>query len=133
VRVRRGHPRAGRGAGVTDMTLGDVAERLAGLSRDLDKQTGEAERLDRASVDARHRFEIAYSRAFLSSTGSMDMRKHHAVIATEIEKLEAEIADQVLRACRARIATLKVQIDTGRTLSAALRAEVALAGSGYAP
>src|SRR5262249_39599689 len=102
-------------------------------SRALDVQTGDAEKLDRAAVDARHRFELAYSRAFLSSTGSVDARKHHAVIATEMEKLEAEIADQVLRACRARIATLKVQIDTGRSLSAALRAEVSLAGAGYAP
>lgn len=118
---------------MTDMTLGDVAERLGQLSRDLDKQTGDAEKLDRAAVDARHRYEIAFSRAFLSSTGSVDARKHHAIIATEVEKLDAEIAEQVLRACRARISTIKVQIETGRSLSAALRAEVSLAGSGYMP
>ena len=117
---------------MTDMTLGDVAERLGQLSRDLDKQTGEAEKLDRAAVDARHRYEIAFSRAFLSSTGSVDARKHHAIIATEVEKFDAEISEQVLRACRARIGTIKVQIETGRSLSAALRAEVSLAGSGYA-
>lgn len=118
---------------MSDMTLSDVAERLGQLSRDLDRQTGEAEKLDRAAVDSRHRYEIAYSRAFLSSSGSVDARKHHAIIATEVEKLDAEIADQVLRACRARIATIKVQIETGRSLSAALRAEVSLAGSGYMP
>lgn len=115
------------------MTLGDVAERLAGLSRDLDKQTGEAERLDAKAVRARHAYEIAFANAFLRSTGSVDARKHHSVIATDAEKLEAEIADQVLRACRARISTIKVQIETGRSLSAALRAEVSLAGSGYMP
>ena len=102
-------------------TLGDIAERLSQLSRDLDRQTGQAEELDRKAVLARHAYELAYSRAFLSSTGSMDVRKHHAVVVTE----------QILRACRARIATLKVQIDTGRSLGAALRAEVSLAGSGY--
>lgn len=118
---------------MSDMTLGDVAERLGQLSRDLDKQTGDAEKLDRAAVDARHRYEIAFSRSFLSSTGSVDARKHHAIIATEVEKLDAEIAEQVLRACRARIATIKVQIETGRSLSAALRAEVSLAGAGYVP
>ena len=112
-------------------TLGDIAERLSQLSRDLDRQTGQAEELDRKAVLARHAYELAYSRAFLSSTGSMDVRKHHAVVVTEQEKLDAEIADQILRACRARIATLKVQIDTGRSLGAALRAEVSLAGSGY--
>ena len=117
---------------MSDMTLGDVAERLGQLSRDLDKQTGEAEKLDRSAVDARHRYEIAFANAFLHSTGSVDARKHHSVIATDKEKLDAEIADQVLRACRARIGTIKVQIETGRSLSAALRAEVSLAGSGYA-
>ena len=111
--------------------LGDIAERLSQLSRDLDRKTDDAEKLDRKAVDARHAYELAYSRAFLSSTGSVDARKHHAVIVTETEKLDAEIADQVLRACRARIATIKVQIETGRSLGAALRAEVSLAGAGY--
>jgi hypothetical protein len=112
-------------------TLGEIAERLSQLSRDLDRQTGQAEELDRKAVLARHAYEIAYSRAFLASTGAMDARKHHAVIVTETEKLDAEIADQVLRACRARIATIKVQIETGRSLSSALKAEISLAGSGY--
>ena len=112
-------------------TLQGVAERLSQLSRDLDRQTGEAEKLDRRAVDARHAYELAYSRAFLGSTGSVDARKHHAVIVTEAEKLDAEIADQVLRACRARIGTIKVQIETGRSLSSALKAEISLAGSGY--
>jgi hypothetical protein len=118
---------------VSTPTLGEIAERLSQLSRALDAQTGEAEKLDRAAVEARHAYELTYSRAFLTSTGSMDQRKHHAVIATETEKLDAEIADQVLRACRARISTLRVQIDTGRSLSAALRAEISLAGAGFTP
>ena len=116
---------------MTMTTLGDIAERLSQLSRALDRQTDEAEKLDRRAVDARHAYELAYSRAFLSSTGSVDARKHHAVIVTEADKLGAEIADQVLRACRARIATIKVQIETGRSLSSALKAEISLAGSGY--
>lgn len=113
--------------------LGDIAERLSRLSRELDRQTGDAEKLDRSAVEARHAYELAYSRAFLSTTGSVDARKHHAVIVTEREKFDAEIADQVLRACRARIATIKVQIETGRSLSSALKAEISLAGSGYTP
>jgi hypothetical protein len=118
---------------VSALTLSEIAERLAELSRDLDQATSEAEKLDARAVRIRHQYEIAYSHAFLSSTGSVDARKHHAVIATDVEKLNAEIAESVLRACRARIGTLKVQIDTGRSLSAALRAEVSLAGAGYMP
>ena len=115
------------------LSLPQIANRLASLSQDLDKQTTAAEVLDRAAVEKRHTYELAYARAFLSSTGSMDIRKYHAVMETEREKFDAEVADAALRACRARIATLKVQIDTGRSLSAAVRAEVSLAGAGYAP
>lgn len=113
-------------------TLLDVARRLAELSRELDTKTEEAQRLDDKAVRARHAYEIAYANAFLNSAGSVDARKLQAVIDTDVEKLEAEIADQVLRACRARIATIKVQIETGRSLSSALKAEISLAGSGYA-
>jgi len=107
-------------------------ERLGTLSRELDRQTSDAEQLDLAAVNARHAYEVAYSRAFLSTTGAEYTRKHHAVLETETEKLAADIAEQRLRACRTRIGTLKVQVDTGRSLSAALRAEVALAGAAYA-
>lgn len=113
-------------------TLMEVAQRLGELSRELDKQTEAVEKQDEKAVRKRHAYELAFSNAFLRSTGSVDARKHHSVIATEVEKLDAEIADQVLRACRARIATLKVQIETGRSLSSALKAEISLAGSGYA-
>lgn len=114
-------------------TLNDVAERLASLSRDLGKATDEAERLDRSAVEARHAFESAYSLEFLRAEGSMDVRKHTAIIETAEKKLAAEIAEQTLRACRTRIATIKTQIDVGRSLGAAIKADVALAGSGAMP
>lgn len=114
-------------------TLTDVAMRLAELSRDLDRATGDADALDRKAVVLRHAYETAYSRAFLDADGAMDIRKHKAVLETEHLKLEAEIADQVLRACRTRISTIKMEIETGRSLSAAIRAEVSLAGSGITP
>lgn len=117
---------------MTETTLNGVAARLADLSRQLDKATGDAYVLDEKAVRARHAFDIAFSRAFLASDGPMDVRKHKAVLATEALRLDADIADQVLRACRGRIATIRVQIDTGRSLSAALRAEISLAGSGVA-
>jgi chromosome segregation ATPase len=117
----------------TPVGLTDIASRLADLSRQLDKATTDVDVLDGKAVNARHKFEIAFSREFLAAEGSMDVRKHRSVLATERLKLDAEIAEQVLRACRARIATIKMQIETGRSLSAAVRAEVSLAGSGYAP
>jgi hypothetical protein len=58
----------------------------------------------------------------------MDQRKQQAVLACERESLDAEIAAQKVRACRERIRTLGVQIDVGRSLNAAQRAEWAAAG-----
>lgn len=109
--------------------LNDIALRLANLSRDLDKATSDAAELDAAAVETRHAFEIAYSREFLRAEGSMEIRKHTAILETADLKFRAETADQVLRACRTRISTIRQQIETGRSLSAAVRAEVSLAGS----
>ncbi len=114
-------------------SLNDIAARLMDLSRQLDRQTTTVEVLDEDAVTKRHAYDLSFSKAFLNSTGSVDARKHHAVIETEHEKLAAEVADAALRACRTRIATIKVQIETGRSLSAAIRAEVSLAGSGVTP
>lgn len=96
MRVRGDPGSTGSSDGMSTPSLTDIARRLGELSRDLDAKTDEAETLDERAVKARHAYEIAYSRAFLSSTGSVDARKHHAVIETEIEKLEAEVADQSL-------------------------------------
>lgn len=116
---------------LTHADLGRITEHLSMLSRALDDQTTTVEVLDRQAVETRHAYEIAFARAFLSSEGAMDIRKQKAVMATDTEKLGAEIAEQKLRACRARIATIKVQIDTGRSLGAALKADMAFAGSGF--
>jgi len=113
--------------------LGQIASRLMTLSRDLDKQTDAAETLDHEAVTARHDYELAFARAFLSADGAMDARKQKAILATDREHLDAEIKDARLRACKARIATIKVQIDTGRSLGAAMRADMALAGAGWTP
>lgn len=109
--------------------LSDIALRLMELSKDLERATSEAADLDEQAVRTRHEFEIAYSREFLRAEGSMELRKHKAVEETADLKFRAEAADQVLRACRTRISTIKIQIETGRSLSAAVRAEVSLAGA----
>jgi hypothetical protein len=113
--------------------LARIADRLGALSRDLDKQTDDAEQLDRAAVELQHDYLIAYARAFLSAEGAMDVRKQKAVLETAQKRLDAEIAEAKLRACKSRISTIKVQIDTGRSLGAAVRAEVSLAGNGMQP
>lgn len=89
----------------------------------LDAATSEVAELDEAAVRARQVFEVAYARAFLTSDGPVDGRKQQAVLATAAEKLAAEIGAQRVRACQERIRTLRVQIEVGRSLGAAQRAE----------
>lgn len=106
-----------------------ITGRLAELSRMLDAATSEIAELDEQAVRAKQAHEVAYARAFLTSEGAMDARKQQAVLATDGEKLGAEIAQQKVRACQERIRTIRVQIDVGRSLGAAQRAEFT-AGAG---
>ena len=106
-----------------------ITGRLAELSRMLDAATSEIADLDEQAVRAKQAHEVAYARAFLTSEGAMDARKQQAVLATDAEKLGAEIAQQKVRACQERIRTIRVQIDVGRSLGAAQRAEFT-AGAG---
>lgn len=108
----------------------DIVLALLNLGRALDEVTGDVERLDEEAVRARHTFEIALSRAFIEAEGSMDMRKHQAILATADLRLTSELADQKVRAARTKIATLRAQIESRRSLNAATRAEASLASSG---
>jgi hypothetical protein len=94
-------------------------ERLAELSRLLDKATDEYAILDEEAVHAKQTHEIAYARTFLTSIGSMDIRKQNAILETEEENLNAEIAAAKLRALKERIRTLGTQIEVGRSLASA--------------
>lgn len=103
----------------------DIVLRLSELSRLLDAATAEVAELDDAAVRAKSAHEVAHARAFLSADGPMDARKAQATLATEDTHLAMELAQARHRACRERIRTLGVQIEVGRTLSAATRSQFA--------
>lgn len=92
-------------------TTNDVILRLAELSRLLDAATSEIARLDETAVRAKGRYQVAFARSFLSETGSVDARKQTAVLACQSDWLDAEIAEQKVRACKERIRTIRDQIE----------------------
>lgn len=94
-------------------------ERLAELSRLLDKATEEIAQVDEETVIAKQAYEIAYARAFLDAIGSMDLRKQIAIYETQTENLTAELTAARLRAIKERIRTLGTQIEVGRSLASA--------------
>lgn len=115
---------------MTTPTTHQVILRLSQLSRMLDSATEEIAELDEAAVRAKSAFEVSFAREFLTSSGAMDARKQEAILATADEKLAAEIAEQKVRACRERIRTLRDQIEVGRSLNSAVRAEWAAGAVG---
>lgn len=111
----------------------DVALQLARLARDLDDTVRQLEAADKESVEKRVAYDLAFSRAFMKHEGSIEARKHLAVIDTEQKRLDAEVADALVRHLRRRIDATKTRIDVGRSYGAALRAEIALGSAGMEP
>lgn len=115
---------------MTTPTTHQVIKRLSDLSRMLDAATVEVAELDEAAVLAKAAFEVGFARAFIGAEGSMDFRKQTAVLGTADQKLTAELAEQKVRACRERIRTIRDQIEVGRSLNSAVKAEWAASGVG---
>ena len=103
----------------------DVARRLMELGQLFDQATKEIAELDEAHVRARQKYTVEYARKFLTGTGAVENRKQQAVMDLADELLEAEIAEQLLRACRERIKTLDRQMEIARSVGATTRAEMA--------
>ncbi len=99
----------------------DIVLRLSELSRLLDKATDEVAVLDEDAVKAKQKAEVAEAKAYLQADGSIEARKAQATVQVADLVLHAELAAAKHRACRERIRTLGVQIEVGRSLSAAIR------------
>lgn len=110
------------------LTANSVASQLARLALQLDDLVKEIGQAEIAAVNAREDFTLAHSKAFLRAEGPMDVRKHLAIEATHVERLAAETAEAVVRGLRRQIDTVRVRIDVGRSVGAAVRSEISLAG-----
>lgn len=98
--------------------------RLSDLLEDVTKPGGELERLEEERIRAQQRYEVHYARVFLTATGSVDARKHTAVLECADDKFALEMATAKRDACRERIRTLRSQIDVGRSLQTTIRSEL---------
>lgn len=109
-------------------TATEVVQNLARLARELDQTVRALEMADRDWVEKNAAADLAFSRAYMAATGSIEARKHTAVIETHQQRLAAEVAEAVVRHLRRHIDALKVRVDVGRSYGAAVRAEIALGG-----
>lgn len=112
---------------VTDhLTPNAVVSGLLELSRELAELSKGLDDLEADAVNSREDYTLALSKAFLSSSGAMEMRKHEAIAATHHERLAAETAEALVRGRKRQLDSLRVRIDVGRSAAAALRAEMSL-------
>lgn len=115
------------------LTSAGIAKQLARLARQLDELVSEVDDAERHAVNAREEYTRSHSRAFLQAEGAMDLRKHTALLDTSDERLAAELAETHVKGLKRRVESIRLRIEIGRSLGAALRAEAGLAGSGATP
>lgn len=115
------------------LTSAGIARQLARLARQLDELVSEVDDAERTAVNAREDYTRAYARIFLECSGSMDLRKQEALLATSDERLAAELAETHVKGLKRQVDSVRLRIEIGRSLGAALRAEAGLAGSGGTP
>jgi hypothetical protein len=105
------------------LTPNQVAGQLAQLARDLDALVTSIDEAEKHAVNAREDYTMAFAKAYLSSDGSIEARKHMSTVATHDKRIGAELAEQHVKALRRQIDSVRIRIDVGRSLGAALRAE----------
>lgn len=115
------------------LTSAGIARQLANLSRQLDELVSDVDGAERDAINAREEYTRRYAREFLGAEGSMDVRKQEALLATSDARVAADMAEQHVKGLKRRIESVKLRVDVGRSLGAALRAETGLAGSGGTP
>lgn len=106
-----------------ELTPASIVTTLSNIGRELDTQSDEVAQLDEDHVRLKAAFKSAYARAFLNTQGSNDVRRYTAELETAELFLEAELAEQVLRAARESLKVLRDRLEIGRSLGAVMRLE----------
>lgn len=115
-----------------DMTPNAIAANLIQLSYELDDLVKEYRALGDGAAEAKREAEVAYAKAYMSTSGTVEERKQAAIEATTDQRYVADLAERKVAGCREAIRAIHARIEVGRTLSATTRDELKLAGSGVA-
>lgn len=107
-----------------------VTATLGQLSLDLWKCIEQLEQADLDATEKKHTADLAYSKAFLTAAGSVDLRKHTAFVETEELRFAAEVADALVRNLVRRMKGLERRVEVGRSTSSWHKAELSLAQAG---
>lgn len=108
---------------MTELTPHNIVSVLSSISKQIEAKASEIESLDEKATRSRAAFKVDYARVFMTTEGSMDVRRYSAELATADVSLQAELDDQKLRAAREAIKVLRDRLEIGRSLSAIMRME----------
>lgn len=109
-----------------EVSPSQVVLKLMELSRQLQKLSEELDGVERDAVEAKEVYTVEYARKFLENTGAVEVRKQQTLLDTSDVRLQADIAEQMVRAHKRKIDTLRTRIDIGRSTAALVRAEAEL-------
>ena len=112
------------------MRTDDIVTQISELTRELKTLVEQLVEADEALVYAESDERTKYAREFMSLTGSIELRKQQAILDSQDEKLQSELAAHKVRAIRARIKYVEQAFEAARSISAARRAEFAAEPTG---
>jgi hypothetical protein len=108
---------------VSNLTPAQVVDTLSKIGRDIDETTEAIGDLDEEVVRLRARYKKEFARIFLSTEGSMDLRRYTAELETSDMVLEYELAEQRHRAAVSHMRALRDRLEIGRSISALVKLE----------
>lgn len=106
-----------------ELTPASIVAALSQIGRDLDGKADEVAALDEKHVRLRAAYKSLFAREFIDAPGSNDVRRYTAEIATADALLDAELAEQVLRASREALRVLRDRLEIGRSLGSIMKME----------
>jgi hypothetical protein len=111
-----------------------IEAQLTQLSKtDLDNAVELLAELEEKATNAEADYRIAYGRAYLDGTGSVETRKQLAFLAAEGEfRLWGKAKAAVVRQ-KESLKALHARVEVGRTLASSARTEAALIRAGVTP
>lgn len=83
-----------------------------------------------AFLDADHRFDVAYARAYMQHEGPAHEKKYAAVLATRGERDARDAADVAYRHADRRAKALESELRSLQSVGASLRVQYGVAGRG---
>lgn len=83
-----------------------------------------------AFLDADHRFDVAYARAYMQHEGPAHEKKYAAVLATQAERDSRDAADVAYKHADRRAKALDSELRALQSVGASLRVQYGVAGRG---